>query len=117
MVASRCCSMSSNWCFSADDVACSDNRRLLRLAAAIDTGRFAILVGLFGHHGRLTHALTLFGITEEAFIVFAANAFALLGLRALYFLLADLTKGLGGFEALRIPSLLLLLIVGGQSLE
>jgi tellurite resistance protein TerC len=32
----------------------------------------------------------IFGITEEPFIVFAANAFALLGLRALFFLVAGL---------------------------
>ena len=32
----------------------------------------------------------MFGVTEEAFIVFAANAFALLGLRALYFLVSGL---------------------------
>jgi tellurite resistance protein TerC len=32
----------------------------------------------------------IFGVTEEAFIVFAANAFALLGLRALYFLVTGL---------------------------
>jgi tellurite resistance protein TerC len=32
----------------------------------------------------------VFGVTEEAFIVFAANAFALLGLRALYFLVNGL---------------------------
>ena len=32
----------------------------------------------------------IFGVTEEAFIVFAANAFALLGLRALYFLVSGL---------------------------
>jgi tellurite resistance protein TerC len=32
----------------------------------------------------------IFGITEEAFIVFAANAFALLGLRALFFLVTGL---------------------------
>jgi tellurite resistance protein TerC len=32
----------------------------------------------------------VFGVTQEAFIVFAANAFALLGLRALYFLVKDL---------------------------
>ena len=31
-----------------------------------------------------------FGVTEEPFIVFAANAFALLGLRALYFLVTGL---------------------------
>jgi tellurite resistance protein TerC len=32
----------------------------------------------------------VFGVTEEAFIVFAANAFALLGLRALFFLVSGL---------------------------
>jgi tellurite resistance protein TerC len=32
----------------------------------------------------------VFGVTREAYIVFAANAFALLGLRALYFLVAGL---------------------------
>ncbi len=32
----------------------------------------------------------VFGVTEEAFIVFTANAFALLGLRALYFLVSGL---------------------------
>jgi tellurite resistance protein TerC len=32
----------------------------------------------------------IFGVTEEAYIVFAANAFALLGLRALYFLVSGL---------------------------
>jgi tellurite resistance protein TerC len=32
----------------------------------------------------------VFGVTEHAFIVFAANAFALLGLRALYFLVTGL---------------------------
>ena len=32
----------------------------------------------------------IFAVTDEVFIVFAANAFAVLGLRAMYFLLADL---------------------------
>src|SRR3954469_21772257 len=32
----------------------------------------------------------VFGVTDEGFIVFAANAFALLGLRALYFLVSGL---------------------------
>ena len=32
----------------------------------------------------------VFGVTEEAYIVFAANAFALLGLRALFFLVSGL---------------------------
>jgi tellurite resistance protein TerC len=34
----------------------------------------------------------VFGVTEEAFIVLAANAFALLGLRALYFLVTGLDR-------------------------
>lgn len=36
----------------------------------------------------------VFGITQEAFLVFAANAFALLGLRALYFLIEGLLERL-----------------------
>jgi tellurite resistance protein TerC len=36
----------------------------------------------------------VFGVTEETFIVFAANAFALLGLRALYFLVTGLLERL-----------------------
>jgi tellurite resistance protein TerC len=36
----------------------------------------------------------IFGITENAFLVFAANVFALMGLRQLYFLLGDLIERL-----------------------
>jgi tellurite resistance protein TerC len=36
----------------------------------------------------------IFGLTKEAFLVFAANAFALMGLRQLYFLLGGLLKRL-----------------------
>ncbi|MFM1938023.1 MAG: hypothetical protein RLZZ320_881 [Actinomycetota bacterium] len=35
-----------------------------------------------------------FGVTQEAYLVFAANAFALLGLRALYFLIKNLVNKL-----------------------
>lgn len=34
----------------------------------------------------------IFGVTDNAFLVFSSNAFALLGLRALYFLLADAVR-------------------------
>jgi tellurite resistance protein TerC len=34
----------------------------------------------------------IFAITRESFIVFAANAFAMVGLRALYFLLAGMRE-------------------------
>jgi tellurite resistance protein TerC len=36
----------------------------------------------------------VFGVTQEGYIVFVANAFALLGMRPLYFLLGDLLKRL-----------------------
>jgi tellurite resistance protein TerC len=36
----------------------------------------------------------IFGITQDAFLVFAANAFALMGLRQLYFLLGGLVEKL-----------------------
>jgi tellurite resistance protein TerC len=36
----------------------------------------------------------IFGLTKEPYIVFAANVFALLGLRQLYFLLGDLLNRL-----------------------
>nr|WP_276202987.1 hypothetical protein [Jiangella muralis] len=32
----------------------------------------------------------IFAVTDEVFVVFTANAFAILGLRVMYFLLADL---------------------------
>ena len=35
----------------------------------------------------------VFGVTQEAYIVFAANAFALLGLRALFFLVTACSTG------------------------
>lgn len=51
----------------------------------------------------------IFGVTQEAFIVFTANAFAILGLRALYFLLADLIHR---FVYLKIGLAVVLLWVG-----
>ena len=51
----------------------------------------------------------IFGITRDAFIVYSSNVFAILGLRALYFLLADV---LDYFRHLRIGLALLLLFIG-----
>ena len=51
----------------------------------------------------------IFGITRDAFIVYSSNVFAILGLRALYFLLADI---LDYFRYLRIGLALLLLFIG-----
>ncbi len=51
----------------------------------------------------------IFAVTDEAFLVFTANAFAVLGLRAMYFLLADLIHR---FVYLKIGLALVLIWVG-----
>jgi tellurite resistance protein TerC len=51
----------------------------------------------------------IFAVTDEPFIVFTANAFALLGLRAMYFLLADLVHR---FVYLKLGLALVLVWVG-----
>ena len=51
----------------------------------------------------------IFAVTREPFLVFASNAFAILGLRALYFLLADLVHR---FVYLKIGLSLVLVWVG-----
>ncbi|EYR63682.1 Integral membrane protein TerC [Actinotalea ferrariae CF5-4] len=51
----------------------------------------------------------IFAVTSEPFIVFTANAFAILGLRAMYFLLADLIHR---FVYLKIGLALVLIWVG-----
>jgi tellurite resistance protein TerC len=55
----------------------------------------------------------IFGITRDAFIVYSSNVFAVLGLRALYFLLADLLEYL---RYLGIGLALILIFVGGKML-
>src|SRR3954470_10155032 len=81
-------------------------RRLLPVSDAYDGGRLLTraggrrmvtpLGGALGGAGGVDLLFALdsipavFGVTEEPYIVFAANAFALLGLRALYFLVKGL---------------------------
>ncbi len=55
----------------------------------------------------------IFAVTDEAFLVFTANAFAILGLRAMYFLLADLMHR---FVYLKLGLALVLLWVGVKML-
>jgi tellurite resistance protein TerC len=50
-------------------------------------------------------------VSREQFIVFASNAFAILGLRALYFLLADMRDR---FEYLQFGLAIILVYVGGK---
>jgi tellurite resistance protein TerC len=51
----------------------------------------------------------IFGITRDAFIVYSSNVFAILGLRAMYFLLADI---LDYFRYLGIGLVVVLLFIG-----
>jgi len=53
----------------------------------------------------------IFGITRDAFIVYTSNVFAILGLRALYFLLADLLEY---FRYLGIGLAAVLIFIGGK---
>jgi tellurite resistance protein TerC len=53
----------------------------------------------------------IFGITRDTFIVYSSNVFAILGLRALYFLLAGV---LDKFEYLKVGLALVLIFVGAK---
>lgn len=55
----------------------------------------------------------IFAVTDEVFLVFTANAFAILGLRAMYFLLADLIHR---FIYLKVGLALVLIWVGTKML-
>jgi tellurite resistance protein TerC len=53
----------------------------------------------------------IFGVTLDPFIVFTSNIFAILGLRSLYFAMAQL---LGRFEHLKVGLALVLVFIGGK---
>ena len=55
----------------------------------------------------------IFAITNDPFIVFTSNIFAILGLRALYFLLADMAKR---FHLLKYGLAVILIFVGVKML-
>ena len=55
----------------------------------------------------------IFAVTDEPFLVFTSNAFAILGLRALYFLLAEM---MGRFTYLKTGLAAILLFVGAKML-
>lgn len=55
----------------------------------------------------------IFAITTDPFIVFTSNIFAIMGLRALYFLLADMAER---FHFLKYGLALVLIFVGGKML-
>ena len=55
----------------------------------------------------------IFGITQDPFIIFTSNIFAILGLRALYFLLADLSDK---FQYIKYGVSLILMFIGVKML-
>lgn len=55
----------------------------------------------------------IFAVTTDPFIVFTSNIFAIMGLRALYFLLADMV---GRFHLLKYGLAFVLMFVGGKML-
>ena len=89
-----------------DNVVLATARRLLPFSDRYDGGRLVtrengrrvltpmalvlIAIGTTDVLFALDSIPAIFGITQEAYIVFVANAFALLGLRALYFLVSGL---------------------------
>ena len=81
-----------------------------------DTGRHAATGGPRGHRGSdLIFAVdsvpAVLAVSRERFIIFASNAFAIFGLRALYFLVSDLRER---FRYLKLAISVLLAFVGAK---
>jgi tellurite resistance protein TerC len=55
----------------------------------------------------------IFAVTDDPFIVFTSNIFAILGLRAMYFLLADVA---GRFHLLKYGLAMILVFIGVKML-
>ncbi|KAG1440891.1 hypothetical protein G6F57_018878 [Rhizopus arrhizus] len=55
----------------------------------------------------------IFAVTRDPFIVFTSNIFAIMGLRALYFLLADMVDR---FHYLKYGLAIVLIVIGGKML-
>ena len=91
-----------------------------RLIAREQAGRVAtpllaalVLVAAFDVVFAVDSIPAIFAITEDTFIVYAANAFSLLGLSALYFVLAGM---IGRFRYLNIGLAVILVFVGAKML-
>jgi tellurite resistance protein TerC len=75
------------------------------------TSAALVLVIVFDVIFALDSIPAIFAITDDTFVVFAANAFSLLGLQALYFLLAD---AIGRFRYLNVGLAAVLVFVGAK---
>lgn len=80
-------------------------------------GTSLLLVLIFIELSDLVFALdsipAIFAITDDAFIIFTSNIFAILGLRALYFLLSNLAEQ---FHLLRYGIAIMLVFIGAKML-
>ena len=104
-------------------------RDRLRISNAFDGEKLTTLVGGVKHYTPLFVVLVMIGVTDlifavdsipaifaitsDPFIVLTANIFAILGLRALYFLLADMASR---FQLLAYGLALVLVFIGGKML-
>jgi tellurite resistance protein TerC len=104
-------------------------RKFFHVSASFDGGRFVTMVG--GRRALTPLALVLlavettdlifaidsipaiFSVTQDAFIVFTSNVFAILGLRSLYFVLAG---AIGSFRYLRTGLACVLVVIGTKML-
>ena len=83
-----------------------DGKRMLTVAGAALVGLILVDV-LFA----VDSVPAILAITDDAYIVFAANAFALMGLRPLFFLVADLVERL---YYLKAALAVLLIVIGAK---
>jgi tellurite resistance protein TerC len=104
-------------------------RKFFHVSAEFDGGRFVTIVA--GRRALTPLALVLlavettdlifavdsipaiFSVTQDAFIVFTSNVFAILGLRSLYFVLAG---AIGSFRYLRTGLACVLMVIGTKML-
>jgi tellurite resistance protein TerC len=98
----------------AHDVA-GDRFTVRRNGRRTATPMFAalVLVATFDVVFAMDSIPAIFAVTRETFIVFAANAFSLLGLAALYFVLVGM---LGRFQYLNVGLAVVLVFVGSKML-
>lgn len=104
-------------------------RRHLRITEIYHEGRFVIrrngmryvtplfLVLILVETSDLVFAVdsipAIYAVTEDPFIVFTSNIFAILGLRAIYFVLADVAEG---FELITYGLAIILVFIGVKML-
>jgi tellurite resistance protein TerC len=98
---------------SADDFADGRTMRLVRRAHVAPMVAALLAVALADVIFAIDSIPAVFSITTDTFLIFAANAFALLGLRALYFLLDGMAQK---FEYLHYGLGALLVFVGVKML-